>query len=186
MRTKQEQRDPAPSAGIVDSQSVKGADTVPAATRGYDAGKKINGRKRHIVVDTIGLLLIVMVSAASVQDRDGGRGILGALHRALGSVRHVFADGGYRGQLVAVAKSAWGDRRRSRPQAPRPSRLRGAAAPLGRRAHLLLADAPPTPRARLRTPARHPRSDRQVGDGGHHAQPPRTTTRPKPWSGKQK
>jgi transposase len=92
----------------VDSQSVKGADTVPAASRGYDAGKKINGPKRHIVVDTIGLLLIVIVSAASVQNRDGGHGILEALHRALGSVRHVFADGGYRGQLVAVAKSAWG------------------------------------------------------------------------------
>ena len=92
----------------MDSQSVKGADTVSAASRGYDAGKKINGPKRHIVVDTIGLLLIVIVSAASVQNRDGGHGILEALHRALGSVRHVFADGGYRGQLVAVAKSAWG------------------------------------------------------------------------------
>ncbi|HEY8640838.1 MAG TPA: IS5 family transposase [Solirubrobacterales bacterium] len=108
VRTKQEKRNPEPSAGIVDSQSVKGADTVSAATRGYDAGKKINGRKRHIVVDTIGLLLVVMVSAASVQDRDGGRGILKALHGALASVRHIFADGGYRGQLVAVAKSAWG------------------------------------------------------------------------------
>jgi len=86
----------------------RGADTVSAATRGYDAGKKINGRKRHIVVDTIGLLLIVMVTAASIQDRDGGRGILKALHGALGSVRHVFADGGYQGRLVAIATSAWG------------------------------------------------------------------------------
>jgi len=108
VRVKQEKRNPKPSAGIVDSQSVKGADTVSAETRGYDAGKKINGRKRHIVVDTIGLLLVVMVTAASVQDRDGGRGILKALNGALASVRHVFADGGYRGQLVAVAKSAWG------------------------------------------------------------------------------
>jgi transposase len=107
-RTKHEQRDPSPSAGIVDSQSVKGADTVPDASRGYDAGKKINGRKRHIVVDTIGLLLVVMVTAASLQDRDGGRAILKSLHSALSSVRHIFADGGYRGQLVAVAKSAWG------------------------------------------------------------------------------
>lgn len=90
------------------SQSVKGADTVSAETRGYDGGKKINARKRHIVVDTIGLLLVVMVTAASVQDRDGGRGILKALSAALGSVRHIFADGGYRGQLVALAKSAWG------------------------------------------------------------------------------
>ncbi|MCA1679310.1 MAG: IS5 family transposase [Actinobacteria bacterium] len=108
VRTEQEQRNPEPSAGIVDSQSVKGADTVSASTRGYDAGKKVNGRKRHIVVDTIGLLLVVIVTSASVQDRDGGRGILKLLHGALGSVRHVFADGGYRGQLVAVAKSAWG------------------------------------------------------------------------------
>jgi transposase len=69
--------------------------------------KKINGRKRHIVCDTIGLLLVVMVTAASVQDRDGGRGILKRLHRALESVQLVFADGGYRGQLLAIAKSAW-------------------------------------------------------------------------------
>ena len=48
-----------------------------------------------------------MVSAASVQDRDGGRGILKRLHRALASVRHIFADGGYQGQLIATAKSAW-------------------------------------------------------------------------------
>jgi transposase len=107
VRVKEERRNPAPSAGIVDSQSVKGADTVSAETRGYDAGKKINGRNRHIVVDTIGLLLVVMVTAASVQDRDGGRGILKRLHSALDSVRHIFADGGYQGQLVAVAKSAW-------------------------------------------------------------------------------
>jgi transposase len=108
VRVKEERRNPNPSAGIVDSQSVKGADTVSKETRGYDAGKKINGRKRHIVVDTIGLLLIVMVSAASIQDRDGGRGILKLLKGALPSVRHIFADGGYQGQLVAIAKSAWG------------------------------------------------------------------------------
>jgi transposase len=107
VRTKHEARNADPSAGIVDSQSVKSADTVSAETRGYDAGKKINGRKRHIVCDTIGLLLVVMVSAASVQDRDGGRGILKRLHSALSSVAHVFADGGYQGQLIATAKSAW-------------------------------------------------------------------------------
>ena len=107
VRTKHEGRQADPSGGIVDSQSVKGADTVSAETRGYDAGKKINGRKRHIVCDTIGLLLVVMVTAASVQDRDGGRGILKRLHSALSSVAHVFADGGYQGQLIATAKSAW-------------------------------------------------------------------------------
>ena len=100
-------REPAPSAGVIDSQSLRGADTVGAATRGYDAGKKVNGRKRHIVTDTVGMLLVVMVTAASVQDRDGGRGLLGRLSRVLPGVSHVFADGGYAGRLVAVAKSAW-------------------------------------------------------------------------------
>jgi len=108
VRAKRERRNPAPSAGIVDSQSVKGADTVAAATRGYDAGKKINGRKRHIVTDTIGLLLVVIVSAACVQDRDGGRGILKLLHGTLASVSLVYADGGYQGRLVTLAQSAWG------------------------------------------------------------------------------
>jgi transposase len=108
VRVSEERRSPQPSAGIVDSQSVKGADTVSTGTRGYDAAKKINGRKRHIVVDTIGLLLVVMVTAASIQDRDGGRGILKLLKGALPGVRHIFADGGYRGRLIAIAKGAWG------------------------------------------------------------------------------
>ena len=108
VRARREGRKPAPSAGIVDSQTLKGADTVGSASRGYDAGKKINGRKRHIVTDTIGLLLVVMVSAASVQDHDGGSGILGLLHGSLASVGLVYADGGYQGRLVALAKNAWG------------------------------------------------------------------------------
>ena len=102
-----EGRDPEPSAGIIDSQSVKGADTVGAATRGFDAGKRINGRKRHITTDTIGMLLVVLVTAASIQDRDGARGVLKSLHTIMASGVCVFADGGYRGQLVGVAKSAW-------------------------------------------------------------------------------
>jgi transposase len=102
-----EGRDVKPTAGIVDSQSVKGADTVGRQTRGYDAGKKINGRKRHIVVDTLGLLLVVMVTAASIQDRAGGRSILELLKQKLPSVRHIFADGGYAGELVEVAKRSW-------------------------------------------------------------------------------
>jgi transposase len=88
-----------PTAGIIDSQSVKGADTVAADSRGYDAGKKINGRKRFIVTDTLGLLITVWVLAASWQDRDGARG---ALIAACGVVpiRHVFADQGFAGRLV--------------------------------------------------------------------------------------
>lgn len=107
VRVKEGRESPEPSAGILDCQSVKGADTVPAATRGYDAGKKINGRKRHIITDTLGLLLLVVVTAACVQDRDGARPALKRPKRRLPSVGHIFADGGYSGQLVATAKSAW-------------------------------------------------------------------------------
>ncbi len=66
-------RDDEPSAAIVDSQSVRAAETVGADTRGHEAGKKVNGRKRHIAVDTLGLLLVVLATTASVQDRDGAR-----------------------------------------------------------------------------------------------------------------
>jgi transposase len=97
-------RDPMASAAIVDAQSVKGADTVGRATRGYDAGKKVNGRKRHIVVDTLGLLLVVLVTAASVQDRDGGARVLERLRFRMPSVAVVLADGGYAGRLVAYAR----------------------------------------------------------------------------------
>ena len=94
-------RDPMASAGIVDAQSVKGADTVGAHSRGYDAGKKVNGRKRHIVVDTLGLLIVVLVTAASLQDRDGGRRILDRARMAMPSIALVWADGSYAGKLVA-------------------------------------------------------------------------------------
>jgi transposase len=97
-------RDPMASAAIVDAQSVKGADTVSSATRGYDAGKKVSGRKRHIVVDTLGLLLVVMVTAASVQDRDGGARVLERLRFRMPSVAVVWADGGYAGRLVGYAR----------------------------------------------------------------------------------
>ena len=76
-------RDPMASAGCVDAQSVKGADTVAAAVRGFDAGKKVNGRKRHVVVDTMGLLLLVLITSASVQDRDGARTLLDRVKMAM-------------------------------------------------------------------------------------------------------
>ena len=80
-----EGRDPAPTAAIIDSASVRGADTVPSRSRGYDAGKKVNGRKRHIAVDTGGLLLAVVVP----RRRDPGpRRRASATHRAARSVHH--------------------------------------------------------------------------------------------------
>ena len=97
-------RDPMVSAAIVDAQSVKGADTVGRATRGYDGGKKVNGSKRHIVVDTLGLLLVVLVTAASVQDRDGGARVLERLRFRMPSVAVIWADGGYAGRLVGYAR----------------------------------------------------------------------------------
>jgi transposase len=92
-----------PTAGSIDSQSVKAADTVGAASRGFDAGKKINGRKRHIAVDTLGLVLAVVVTAASVQDRDGAYRLLALLRERFSTIILVWADGGYAGRLVSWA-----------------------------------------------------------------------------------
>ncbi|MFP8887034.1 IS5 family transposase [Streptomyces mangrovi] len=97
-------RDPEPTAGVIDAQPVKAAASVPAATRGFDGGKKVNGRKRHIVVDTLGLLLAVAVTAASATDRDAGRTLLIRLHERHWRVTRVWADGGYTGRLVDVAR----------------------------------------------------------------------------------
>lgn len=98
-------RDPAPSAGIIDSQSVKSAETVSRDCRGFDAGKKINGRKRHIIVDTLGLLLVVMVTAASVHDTTAARPAIQRLACLFPGVGIIWADGGYLGKLVTWANT---------------------------------------------------------------------------------
>jgi len=90
---------------------VKAAEDVSCDGRGYDAGKKVNGRKRHIAVDTIGLLLTVLITAAGIQDRDGAKPLLWNLRRAFPSVKLAWADGGYAGKLVTWA----GTRPRPRP-----------------------------------------------------------------------
>ena len=95
------------SAGIIDSQSVKSTET--SDERGYDAGKKVNGRKRHIVVDTIGLILWVMVLPANIQDRDGAKQLLAAFFAKSPRrrVKHIWADGGYAGALLDYAWRLW-------------------------------------------------------------------------------
>src|SRR5207302_11390762 len=90
---------------VIDSQSINAAESVGRASRGYDAGKKINGRKRHIAVDTIGLLLTVLITAAGVQDRDGAKPLLWNLRKAFPSIRLTWADSGYAGKLITWAKT---------------------------------------------------------------------------------
>lgn len=100
-----EGREAEPSAAILDSQTVRAAETVAKSRRGYDGGKKLNGTKRHIAVDTCGLLLAVLVTAASVQDRDGGRALLWALATCFRRVRMVWVDGAYGGGPVTYGAS---------------------------------------------------------------------------------
>ena len=88
-------RDPEPTAAVIDSQSVRAADTVPKASRGWDNAKKVNGRKRHIAVDTLGLLLAVVITPACVQDRDAARPLLWNLRRACARIRLAWADSVY-------------------------------------------------------------------------------------------
>jgi transposase len=99
-----EGRQTEPTAAIIDSQSVKAAASVPAASRGFDAGKNINGRKRHLIVDSLGLLLMVLVTPADVTDREAACGMLPHLLVRHRRIRLVWADGGYSGRLVDWAR----------------------------------------------------------------------------------
>jgi transposase len=94
-------REASPSAGVIDSQSVK--TTEGGGPRGYDAGKKIKGRKRHIVTDTQGFLVGAIIHTADIQDRDGAPDVLASIRHSFPWLRHVFADGGYAGDKLRAA-----------------------------------------------------------------------------------
>jgi putative transposase len=99
-------RDPQPRAGIVASQTVKTG--RQPGVRGDDGAKRTTGRKRHLLVDTQGLLLAVLVTAANISDPAGARLLFSAAHPGLPRLQHIWADSIYGGTLVAWAAACWG------------------------------------------------------------------------------
>lgn len=101
-----EGRNPEPTAGVIDSQSVKSSGN--GGPGGFDGGKKVNGRKRHILVDVLGLVLAVFITPANVQDRDGAIPVLMAAHAMYGTLKHVWADCAYNGEGIAKVEESTG------------------------------------------------------------------------------
>lgn len=100
-----EGREKEATAGILDSQSVK--TTQEAETKGYDAGKKIKGRKRHLLVDTVGLLMVSWITTADVQDRDAVQAVFPIAAQQHTELKKVWADGAYAGpQVQEIAKES--------------------------------------------------------------------------------
>ncbi|MFI1652478.1 IS5 family transposase [Streptomyces avidinii] len=155
--------DALPTAGVIDSQSVKADAVVGAGTRGFDGGKLVNGRKRHVVVDTLGLLLGVMVTAADVGDRAAAHILLEQMAAAHHRLALVWADGGYTGSLIEL--------RRLPSLTTRPDRFFSI---------IPLTASPPAPSASA-CAARSPRHRTRTGSlptsrhGGAPAPPPRAT-----------
>lgn len=161
-------RDPEPSAGIVDSQTVRASAHVPKASSGYDAGKKTPGRKRHVLVDCLGLLLGVMVTAASVQDRERRPPTAGTRTGPLPPPRPGLGGRRLRRKTRALGRRATAPEAADHQTVRRRVRLRGTAAPVDGRTHPELADAHPPPGTGLRGAAGSPRADGGLVDDHAH------------------
>lgn len=95
-----------PTVGIIDAQSVKNT-LVSSQDKGFDAGKRIKGIKRHIIVDTLGLVLAVVIQSASIQDRNGAISVIEKLLENWKKIIKIFADGGYSGSLIEKVKDTF-------------------------------------------------------------------------------
>jgi putative transposase len=100
---KRNRKNEEPTVGIIDAQSVKNT-LVSSESRGFDAGKKIKGIKRHIIVDSLGLILAVVIQSASTQDRNGAMEVMEKLVECWKKITKVFADSGYNGELIQKVK----------------------------------------------------------------------------------
>jgi len=96
-----------PTAAILDAQTVKTSGNVPEQSQGIDAGKRIKGRKRHVATDVLGLLFVVLVTAASVQDTTGGRVVVEQVARAYPTVAVAWVDSGYKQSVYRSEARSW-------------------------------------------------------------------------------